>query len=111
MIVDDVRRTSTMGRSELSARIRQQGMDAVRVWFSCPEELAPQGEPDATPFLPSSLHWCMRRDEELVIDGPVSPQVLEGLDDTMDVLLSRSPANCAPPRSRRRRELLPRAPT
>jgi len=96
MIVDDVRRTVADGRSELSARIRPQGMEAVRVWFSCPEELAPQGEADATPFLPSSLHWCMRRDEELVIDGPVSPQVLDGLDDTMDVLLSLFPGKLRP---------------
>jgi len=98
MIVDDVRRTVADGRSELSARISPEGMEPVRVWFTCPEELAPQGGADATPFLPSALHWCMRRDEELVIDGPVSPQVLDGLDDTMDVMYSLFPGRLRPAR-------------
>ena len=55
MIVDDVRRTVADGRSELSSRVRPDDGDEVRVWFARAEEYAPQGDADATPFLPPAL--------------------------------------------------------
>lgn len=96
MIVDDVRRTVSDGRSELSARVRPDGEDELRIWFSCAEEFAPQGDADATPFLPPALHWCMRRGQRLTIDGPVSPQVLGRLDDIQGVMTSLFPGQVRP---------------
>jgi hypothetical protein len=96
MIVDDVRRTVTDGRSELSARVRGDDLDEVRIWFSVAEEFAPVGAPDATPFLPPALHWCMRRGESLTIDGPVSPRVLERLDEIQGVMTSLFPGKVRP---------------
>lgn len=91
MIVDEVARAFAGGRCEVSARVRPEGHDAARVWFTFPEELAARGAPDATPFLPSALHWAMRHDEEVVIDGPVSPRVLSRVDEITGVLESLFP--------------------
>ncbi len=91
MIVDEVRRTFANGLCELSARVRPAGEDELRVWFTFPEELASRGEADATPFLPSALHWAMLRGEEVHIDGPVSPRVLGRLDEITGVMESLFP--------------------
>ena len=97
MIVDDVRRTVADGRSELSARVRPDDADEVRVWFACAEEHAPQGDADATPVpaagaalvhAPRASGWS--------IDGPVSPKVLDRLDEIQGVMSSLFPGQVRP---------------
>ena len=90
MIVDDFRRTAEAGLYEISARVRPEHVETeeFRLWFRFPEEYAPGGDLDASPFLPPALAWCLRNSEPLVIDGPVSARLLGELDDIMAVYKS-----------------------
>jgi hypothetical protein len=93
MIVDDFRRSAEAGLYELSARMRPQDgeTEPFRLWFRFPEEHAPGGDLDASPFLPPALTWCLRKSERLVIEGPVSPRLLGELDEIMAVYRSFFP--------------------
>src|SRR5215210_4542009 len=94
MIVDQLERSLEDGFCRLSARIRKNparhGHD-VRLWYRFPEGLAPGGEVDPSPFVPPAVYWCLRRGEDLTVDGPVSPRLLGTMDGIMRVYRSLFP--------------------
>ena len=94
MIVDDFQRIVESGHYEVSARIRRQSDgEQFRLFYRFPDEYAPVGELDASPFLPPTLVWCLRHSENLTIDGPVSPRLLCELDEIIGVYRSFFPAS------------------
>jgi hypothetical protein len=94
MVVDDFHRTVESGSYEVSARIRRDGDgEEFRLFYRFPDEYAPVGELDASPFLPPALVWCLRHSEALTIDGPVSPRLLGELDEIIGVYRSLFPAS------------------
>lgn len=94
MIVDDFRRSVESGLYEISARVRPQSGDPepFRLFYRFPEQYAPPGELDASPFLPPALIWCLRHSESLTLDGPVSPRLLGELDEITGVYRSFFPS-------------------
>jgi hypothetical protein len=90
MILDDFRTSAEAGLHQISCRVRPEHaeVEEFRLWFRFPEEYAPGGELDASPFLPPALAWCLRNAERLVIEGPVSTRLLGELDEIMAVYQS-----------------------
>lgn len=98
MIVDDFRRETRDGFHEVSARLRaEHALDVPRLWFRFPQEYAPEGELDASPFLAGTLVRCLRKREPLTVDGPVSPRLLDNVDDIAAVLQSFYPGSIRGP--------------
>jgi hypothetical protein len=91
VIVDDLRSTLVDGHCELSARVRPAREPERRLYFRFPAEFAPESDPDGSPFLVGSLVWCMRQGEDLVVDAPVSPRLLENMEDVVEVMWSLRP--------------------
>lgn len=74
---------------ERSATLRWDGGDA-RIQLGLPPDLA--GDPDdASPFLPLALLLAMRRGEDLVVDGPVSPRLVRGAARARELYRAWSP--------------------
>ncbi|MGI8440593.1 MAG: hypothetical protein ACR2NV_10470, partial [Thermoleophilaceae bacterium] len=96
MIVDDLQRAVHDGRCELSARLRGKDGHERRLWFRFPEAYAPAGEIDASPFLVAALVWCLRRGEDLEVDGPVSPRLLGEVEGIVNVYRSLRPGEMKP---------------
>jgi len=94
VIVDDFRRSVESGLYEISARVRAESGDPepFRLFYRFPEQYAPPGELDASPFLPPALIWCLRHSESLTLDGPVSPRLLGELDEITGVYRSFFPS-------------------
>jgi colanic acid/amylovoran biosynthesis protein len=76
MVVDAFESAERDGTVELSARYRWRGADR-RIAIAVPADLAADPA-DASPFLPLAILPAMRRGEDLVVDGPVSPRLLAG---------------------------------
>jgi colanic acid/amylovoran biosynthesis protein len=71
------------GRVERSVRVAWAGGE-FRLWVTVPAELA--GDPaDLSPFVCTTLLLAMRRAEELEVDGPVAPALLERLPRIVDL--------------------------
>jgi hypothetical protein len=89
VIVEGLERREADGAIERSATFRwNDGEATVRV--AVPAELA--GDPDdASPFAPLALLLAMARGEDLVVDGPVSPLQLRGLDRARELYLAWAP--------------------
>jgi len=85
MIVDELSQTLDAGAYQISARLRPlRGDDEpFRLWFRFPARYAPEGKPDASVFVPPALVRSLRRGEDLIVEGPVSPRLLDGLPATM----------------------------
>lgn len=99
MIVDDIRQENAADFYEVSARLRPDGSgleEVPRVWFRFPAEHAPEGDLDASPFLAATLVWCLRHREDLFVDGPVSPSLLDEVDEITAVLRSFFPGAIRP---------------
>jgi hypothetical protein len=90
VIVDDLQRSFPDGQCEISARVRRQDGDEVRLWFRFPEQFAP-ARLDGSPFLAAVLLKAMREGEDLTVDAPVSPQLLARVDELMGVYRSFIP--------------------
>jgi len=99
MVIDDFRRSTDGGMYEISAQLTPAGSGAepFRIWFRFPEQYAPEGELDASPFLPHALPWCLRRGEPLTIEGPVSVRLLDAVDEIMRVYGAFFPASMRHP--------------
>lgn len=97
MVIDDFRRSTEGGTYEISARLTPAGGDPFRIWFRFAERYAPEGELDASPFLPHALPWCLRRGEPLTIAGPVSVRLLDAVGGIMRVYGSFFPASMRDP--------------
>jgi hypothetical protein len=95
MIVDDLRRTTVDGLCEISARVRSDAGEMPRLYYRFPEEYAPE-RLDGSPFLAGLLVWAMRAREDLTLDAPVSPRLLEGLDGIFGVYESFFPGEMRP---------------
>ena len=63
------------GRIRRASQLRWRD-GAQQLWIDVPAELAPEPD-DASPLLPACLLQAMRRHEDLEIDGPVSPRLLD----------------------------------
>jgi hypothetical protein len=90
VIVDDLQRSFPDGLCEISARVRRGDGEQLRLWYRFPEELAP-AEVDGSPFLAGVLVWAMRAGEDVTVDGPVSPRLLESVEDILAVYRSFFP--------------------
>jgi hypothetical protein len=89
VIVDRLETRESEGTVARAARFRWNGGEA-RVAVEVPAELA--GDPDdASPFLPLALLPTMRRGEDLVVDGPVSPRLLRGSTRARELYRAWSP--------------------
>jgi hypothetical protein len=99
MVIDDLRRDIDGEMYEISARLRPADADAdpFRIWFRFPAQFAPEGELDASPFLPHALPWCLRRGEPLTIEGPVSVRLLDAVGEIMRVYGSFFPGSMRHP--------------
>jgi polysaccharide pyruvyl transferase WcaK-like protein len=74
---------------EHSALFRWPG-DERRVSIATPPELA--GDPDdASPFLPLALLPAMQRRDDVVIDGPVSPRLVRGAREAVELYAAWAP--------------------
>jgi hypothetical protein len=90
VIVDDLQRSFPDGMCEISARVRRGDGEQLRLWYRIPTELAPE-EVDGSPFLAGVLVWAMRAGEDVTVDGPVSPRLLDGMEDLLAVYRSFFP--------------------
>lgn len=90
MIVDDLQQFSADGRCEISARVRRGSGEELRLWFRFPEEFAPAAL-DGSPFLAGVLVWAMRAGEDITVDAPVSPRLLDSMDAIFSVYRSFFP--------------------
>ena len=89
MIVDRLESRQTGATVERAATFRWHGGEA-QVRVAVPAELA--GDPDdASPFLPLALLPAMRRGEQLIVDGPVSPRLLRGCTRARELYSAWSP--------------------
>jgi hypothetical protein len=99
VIVDEIQRDTAVDSYEISARLRPEGSglhEVPRVWFRFPREYAPDGDLDASPFLAATLVWCLRHREDLFVDGPVSPSLLDEVEEITAVLRSFFPSAIRP---------------
>jgi hypothetical protein len=90
VIIEGIRHECGAETCTLSARVRSEAWsrEDFVVWYRIPSELASEhgpGTPDASPFLPGFLPWCLRRAEPLRIEGPVSPSLLDRTARIVDV--------------------------
>lgn len=82
------------GAVERSALFRWPG-DERRVSIAVPPELA--GDPDdASPFLPLALLPAMQRRDDVAVDGPVSPRLLRGAREAVELYRAWAPELRAP---------------
>jgi hypothetical protein len=89
VIVDRLETREPDGCVERAARFRWNG-GGTPVSIRVPAELA--GDPDdASPFLPLALLLAMRRGEDLVVDGPVSPRLVRGAWQARELYRAWSP--------------------
>lgn len=92
MIVDDLQRKFADGKCEISARVRRDGAELPRFYFRFPEELAP-ARIDGSPFLAGLLVMAMQAGEDIELDAPVSPRLLESVDEIQAVYDSFFPGD------------------
>jgi len=89
MIVDRARHQCTDAACELTARVRSEAWDREEftLWYRLPSAVVSDhgSEPDCSTFVPALLPWCLRRAEPLVVDGPVSPRLLNAVPVSTDV--------------------------
>jgi hypothetical protein len=95
VIVDDLRSSSSGGKCEISARVRRDGSELPRLYFRFPEQFAP-AQADGSPFLAGLLVYAMRAREDITLDAPVSPRLLESLDRIFTVYSSFFPGEMRP---------------
>ncbi|MFL5819825.1 MAG: hypothetical protein ACJ76S_03990 [Solirubrobacteraceae bacterium] len=95
MIVDDLRSSFADGKCEISARVRQGGSELPRLYFRFPEQFAP-ARLDGSPFLAGLLVYAMRAGEDITLDAPVSPRLLDSLDRIFAVYSSFFPGEMRP---------------
>jgi hypothetical protein len=93
VLVDDIRLEARDELWELSGRVTMDRLDTEgqRIWFRFPNEYS-AGELDASPFLPGLLSTAMWWNEQLVIDGPVSAQLLASVDEASAIYGSLFPS-------------------
>ena len=96
MLVDDLQQSFADGACEISARVRSRQAEERRLWWRFPEEYAPEGQLDGSPFLAGVLVWAMRHGEDVTVDAPVSPRLLAGLEDILSLLRSFFPGEMKP---------------
>lgn len=83
MIIDELQSEQERGLTTTSARLRWEGGE-FRLAVAVPDEFAP-GRPDASPFLCASVLLAMRLAEDLWVDGPLSPPLLERVPRVVDL--------------------------
>ncbi|HKP90455.1 MAG TPA: polysaccharide pyruvyl transferase family protein, partial [Thermoleophilaceae bacterium] len=76
LVVREVETRNVDGAVERSALFSWTGAER-RVAIEAPAELV-EADADASPFLPLALLPAMRRGDDVVIDGPVSPRLVRG---------------------------------
>lgn len=88
MRLDDLRhRALPDGRVEISMRARwADGSEPFPIWIRAQTTFGGPQPGDASPFVAGVLTLCMVRDEPLEIEAPVSPRLLEGLEQVQRVL-------------------------
>lgn len=101
MIVDRARHDCLGATCQLSAQVRSEAWaeEQFTLWYRFPAELAPghgPDSPDCSPFLVGLLLWCLRRDERLQIDGPVSAELLDAVPRATDIIQAFWPGLFSP---------------
>ena len=89
MIVDRLRSRELDGRVERSARLRwRTGERELRI--EVPADYAAPPD-DGSPFLAAAVQLAMRRGEDLEIDAPVSPRLLDACNEIQRIYAAWAP--------------------
>lgn len=85
MIINNIIRTSHRGKTTLQADIAFDRQKKETMFFRIDSKYKVFLAMDASPFLAAILLPCMRRREDIFIDGSVSRMLLQGIEKIMDV--------------------------
>jgi hypothetical protein len=87
MIIENIRVEEHAGYCQLTARLRREsskGEDA-ELWFRYPNHLRPFLVAEADPFLCAALLPAMVAEKRLLIEGDISPRLLQATDQIQDI--------------------------
>lgn len=90
MIISNITCTSDNGKTTLWADIAFARQRREKMYFMIDSKYKAFLAMDASPFLAAVLLPCMKRGEDIVIDGSVSSKLLEGVEKIMDLYESWS---------------------
>lgn len=86
MIINNISLTSSNTRTILSADFAFQGKESRQMFFRVENKYKSFIYADATPFLASLLLVCMKKHENITIEGVISKKILKTLPEIMRVV-------------------------
>ncbi|HUQ85847.1 MAG TPA: hypothetical protein VM077_06000 [Candidatus Limnocylindrales bacterium] len=88
MLINNIHVSKSKNLIHLSANIKFKNQKADRMYFSTSSINASLISYDYSPFLASVLLPCMKKGEDIVIDGTVSKKLLVNIEKIMDLVTS-----------------------
>jgi hypothetical protein len=86
MKVSNVRLNETKSHVILSAKCKVRRVGSDEVYFKVPIKYRYFVHADASPFAAALLLPSMKQNEDLIIEGPISKQLLDGMHNIMEIV-------------------------